>query len=84
MEIVELGHFNEYKENSVKMEIPMMTEQVMATVLLIDSNSKTLALNHPHMDKIYLVMEGSGVVTIGDESEKVRKGSIDERVLVTA
>jgi len=76
MEIVELETFNVFKENSVKMEIPMMTDHVMATMLLIDTNSKTLALNHPHTDKIYYIIEGSGVVTIGEESMDVKKGNL--------
>ena len=76
MEIVELELFNDFKKKSVRMEIPMMTEQIMATMLLIDSDSNTLALNHPHTDKIYFVIEGSGVVTIGDESKEVSKGNL--------
>jgi mannose-6-phosphate isomerase-like protein (cupin superfamily) len=76
MEIVKLEEFKEFKRNSVKKEIPILTEGVMATLLLIDKDSNTLGLNNPHHDKIYYVIEGSGVVTIGDNSKKVNKGNL--------
>lgn len=44
---IDVYKYTKFKAGSVFREIPMITDQTMATILLIDSNSMTTDLNHP-------------------------------------
>ena len=76
MEIVNIEQFKQFKFHSVARQTPIMTDQMMAVLLLVDSNSSTLELNHPQTDKIYYVIQGSGVVTVDEESGKIKMGDM--------
>ena len=76
MEIIDVLKYTEFKKGAVFKEVPMITDQTMATILLIDSNSKTTDLNHPQKDRIYYVVAGDGKVTIDQESRMVKAGDM--------
>lgn len=76
MEIIDIMDYTGFKKGSVFREVPIITDQTMATILLIDSDSMTTDLNHPQKDRIYYVVSGDGTVTIDNESKKVREGNI--------
>ena len=76
MEIIDVMRYTDFKKGSVFREVPMITDQTMATILLIDSNSKTTDLNHPQKDRIYYVVAGAGKVTIDEESRMVKAGDM--------
>ncbi len=76
MEIVDVQKYTQFKKGSVFREVPILTDQTMATILLIDSGSKTTDLNHPQKERIYYVVKGNGEVTIDDESRDVKEGDM--------
>ena len=76
MEIIDVSRYTEFKKGTVFREVPMITDQTMASILLIDSNSMTTDLNHPQKDRIYYVVKGSGEVTIGPESKLIKEGHL--------
>jgi len=76
MEIIDVMKYKQFKKGSVFREVPMITDQTMATVLLIDSDSKTTDLNHPQKDRIYYVVKGAGRVTIDEKSRNVKMGDM--------
>ncbi len=76
MEIIDVLKFTDFKKGSVFREVPIITDQTMATILLIDSNSQTTDLNHPQKDRIYYVVKGNGEVTINKESRNVKEGEM--------
>lgn len=76
MEIIDVYKYTKFKAGSVFREIPMITDQTMATILLIDSNSMTTDLNHPQKDRIYYVVRGKGEVTIDKDSKLVKEGEM--------
>ncbi len=76
MEIVDVMKYNQFKKGSVFREVPIITEQTMATVLLIDAGSKTTDLNHPQKDRIYYIVKGHGAVTIDDETRDIKEGDM--------
>jgi mannose-6-phosphate isomerase-like protein (cupin superfamily) len=76
MEIINVLDFTDFKIGSVFREVPIITDQTMATILLIDSNSKTTDLNHPQKDRIYYIVSGDGTVTIDNESSPVKVGDM--------
>lgn len=76
MEIIDVFNYNQFKVGSVFKEVPIITDQTMATILLIDSNSNTTNLNHPQKDRIYYIVKGRGRVTIGNESRNIKEGEL--------
>jgi len=76
MEIIDVMKYTKFKTGAVFREIPILTDQTMATILLVDSNSMTTDLNHPQKDRIYYVVKGSGEVTINEESKMVKAGEM--------
>ena len=76
MEIIDVLEYTQFKKGSVFREVPIITEQTMATILLIDSDSKTTDLNHPQKDRIYYIVSGSGEVTIDEETKNVKEGEM--------
>jgi hypothetical protein len=52
MEIIDVLKYTQFKPGSVYREVPIITDQTMATILLIDSDSRTTDLNHPQKDRI--------------------------------
>jgi mannose-6-phosphate isomerase-like protein (cupin superfamily) len=76
MEMIDVLKYTDFKKGSVFREIPILTDQTMATILLIDSNSKTTDLNHPQKDRIYYIVRGTGEVTIDKESKNIKEGEM--------
>jgi len=76
MEIIDVLKYTEFKIGSVFREVPIITDQTMATILLIDSNSMTTDLNHPQKDRIYYIVRGKGEVTINKESMQIKEGEM--------
>ena len=76
MEIVDVSKYTNFKKGSVFREVPIITDQTMATILLIDSGARTTDLNHPQKDRIYYIVKGSGEVTIDNESRNVKAGDM--------
>jgi mannose-6-phosphate isomerase-like protein (cupin superfamily) len=76
MEIIDVFNYKQFKVGSVFKEVPIITDQTMATILLIDSSSHTTDLNHPQKDRIYYIVKGSGRVTIGSESRNIKEGEL--------
>ena len=68
--------YTEFKKGAVFREVPIITDQTMATILLIDAHSMTFDLNHPQKDRIYYVVKGKGEVTIKKESRGVKGGDM--------
>jgi mannose-6-phosphate isomerase-like protein (cupin superfamily) len=76
MEVVDVSKYTSFKKGSVFREVPILTNQTMATILLVDSDSKTTDLNHPQKDRIYYVVKGSGEVTIENEARMITEGEL--------
>ncbi len=76
MEIIDVLKYKDFKQGSVFREVPIITDQTMATILLIDSNSQTTDLNHPQKDRIYYIVKGTGEVTINKESKTIKEGEM--------
>jgi mannose-6-phosphate isomerase-like protein (cupin superfamily) len=76
MEVIDIFKYDKFKNGSVFKEVPIITDQTMATILLIDSNSHTTDLNHPQKDRIYYIVKGRGEVTIGSESRYIKEGEL--------
>lgn len=76
MEIIDVMKYTKFKTGAVFKEVPIITDQTMATILLVDSNSRTTDLNHPQKDRIYYIVKGTGVVTIDEDSMQIKEGEM--------
>ena len=56
--------------------VPIITEDAMATVIIVPKGMKSPRMNHVDKNRIYLVAKGSGSVTIGDVKKDVRTGDL--------
>jgi hypothetical protein len=75
MEIIDAFKYDQFKMGPVLKEVPITTDQTMATILLIDSSSHTKDLNHPQEDRLCDNVKVEGEVAIGNESRQIRKVS---------
>ena len=76
MEIIDVLRYSGFNIGSVFREVPFFTDQLMTTILTIDSNSRTTDLNHSRKDRVYYVVSGRGEVTVDNRSNDVREGHL--------
>lgn len=76
MEIIDIESEEKINESKTIKKVPILSDQMMATLLLIPPNTEVPAHSHLESDEIHYVISGSGKITIGGHSEKVRKGML--------
>jgi mannose-6-phosphate isomerase-like protein (cupin superfamily) len=76
MEIIHINNIKDFKESKIVKKVPILTEQLMATILLIPPGSKAPAHAHSETDEIHYVIEGTGKITVGTNSENVNEGML--------
>lgn len=67
---------NKYNASNLNKNIHIITDQLIATSLLINSNSTLPAHAHDENDEIIYVVRGEGEITIDDETESLQNGMI--------
>ena len=76
MEIIQISSIKEFKESKIVKKVPILTEQLMATILLIPPGSKAPAHAHSESDEIHYIIKGTGKITVGKNSETVNEGML--------
>jgi mannose-6-phosphate isomerase-like protein (cupin superfamily) len=76
MEIIDIENEEKINESKTIKKVPILSDQMMATLLLIPPNTKVPAHSHIESDEIHYIISGSGKITIGGQSEKVKKGQL--------
>jgi mannose-6-phosphate isomerase-like protein (cupin superfamily) len=76
MEIIQIENIKDFKESKIVKRVPILTEQLMATLLLIPPNSKAPAHAHSETDEIHYIIKGNGNITVGKSSKKVNEGML--------
>lgn len=61
---------------SVIKTVPIVTDQIMSSVIYIDSYKKMIAFRDELSDRIYHIISGSGRITLGEEEIAVGKGTL--------
>ena len=74
MEFVNVSEFDNCCNLKVIKKVPILTDQLMATVLLIEPNTTLPSHTHKDLDEIHYVIEGAGKITIGKNSREVDEG----------
>ena len=76
MEIIQIENIKDFKDSKIVKKVPILTEQLMATILLIPPNSKAPAHTHSESDEIHYIIKGNGKITVGESTEKVNEGML--------
>jgi mannose-6-phosphate isomerase-like protein (cupin superfamily) len=76
MEIINIPNVKEFRESKVVKKVPILTDQMMATLLLVPPNTMVPAHSHSGSDEVHYIISGSGKITIGKQSEKVKEGML--------
>ena len=74
MELISIDEIKKFQDSRVIKEIPMLTDQLMATLLFIGSDTNIPAHKHIFMDEIDYVIKGTGKVTVDNKSKSIHKG----------
>ena len=76
METVDLLAIEEFQPASIVKKIPIMTDRLMAALICIDKNKKTLPHKPTEFDEFHYVIKGSGKITVGGERRDLFEGML--------
>lgn len=74
MEFVKINDFSNSNDMQVVKKVPILTDQLMATILLIEPNTTLPSHIHKDLDEIHYIIEGTGKITIGKDSRTIDEG----------
>jgi len=74
MEIVNINDIQNFQDSRVIKKIPLISNQLMSTILFIGNNTTTPSQKHLAVDEIHYIIQGAGKITIDGKSQPVAKG----------
>ena len=76
MEFVNMFEIEEFQSASIVKKIPIMTDQMVATLICIDKQKETISHVNQDFDEFHLVLSGSGKISIGNISVNLKEGML--------
>ena len=76
MEFIDIKKIEEFQPASIVKKVPIMTDQLMATLICIDNQKKTVPHKHPDFDEFHFIVNGKGKITIGNNCLKLNMGML--------
>lgn len=76
MELINIEDIKELRNSKVIKKVPILTDQLMATILSIPPNTKIPSHIHTGSDEIHYVIKGEGKITIGKKSKTIKEGML--------
>jgi mannose-6-phosphate isomerase-like protein (cupin superfamily) len=76
MEAVKIEELKNFEAGRVIKQIPILTDQVMVSMLTIDTGTTTPGHVHEENDELHYIVEGSGYIYIGDNMFEVTAGML--------
>jgi mannose-6-phosphate isomerase-like protein (cupin superfamily) len=73
---VDIFDLKEPQGFKVVKKVPILTDQLMATVLMIPPNTKIPAHIHSDSDEIHYIVSGSGKISIGTQNRAIKEGML--------
>ncbi len=73
---VDIFDLKESQGFKVVKKVPILTEQLMATVLMIPPNTMIPAHVHSESDEILYIVSGSGKISIGSQNRAIKEGML--------
>lgn len=74
MELVDLYELQDFQKSKVIKKIPIISNQLMSTIIFIGSETTTLKHKHIMYDELHYIIQGSGKIEIDGESESISEG----------
>jgi mannose-6-phosphate isomerase-like protein (cupin superfamily) len=74
MDLVNIKEIQNFQDSKVFKHIPIISDQIMSTLLFIGSNTDTPPHTHKEFDEIHYIIQGNGTITVDDESRVVNEG----------
>lgn len=74
MELINIGDMKEMEYAKVIKKVPIITDQVIASVYFIGPDRTLPRHTHTDIDEIHYVVDGNGRITIDDTSSNIGKG----------
>ncbi len=76
MEFINVNKFDSTQESQVIKRVPILTDQLMATLLLIEPHTTVPSHHHQDLDEIQYIIEGSGKISIGKTTRAIEEGML--------
>ena len=76
MELINIEEIKEIELAKVIKKVPIITDQVMATVFFIGSGKTLPRHTHEDIDEIHYIMDGNGEITVGDKTRSICTGML--------
>jgi mannose-6-phosphate isomerase-like protein (cupin superfamily) len=76
MELSTLDLMAQFQESRVIKQVPLLSDQLIATTLFIDSGTRTPEHVHNDNDEIHFIIGGTGKIAVGGEIHEVQKGAL--------
>ena len=76
MEFINVKNSLAHQNSKVIKKVPILTDQLMSTLLYIDSDTETPAHSHTNFDEIHYIIQGNGEITIGEEHRSISAGML--------
>jgi mannose-6-phosphate isomerase-like protein (cupin superfamily) len=73
---IDIFDLKESQGFKVVKKVPILTDQLMVTVLMIPPNTKIPAHVHSESDEIHYIVSGSGKISIGEENRNIKEGML--------
>ena len=74
MELIKIDDIKSFQTSKVFKHIPIISNQLMSTILFIGSNTNTPRHTHEGYDEIHYIINGSGKIDINGESQSITEG----------
>ncbi len=74
MELISINEIQNFQESKVIKKIPIISDQLMTTILFIGTKTDTPSHSHADFDEIHYIIQGSGKITVDGESSQVDEG----------
>lgn len=76
MDLIDINKFRESQDPKIIKKVPILTDQLIATMLIIEPDTNIPAHDHLDIDEVHYIIRGSGRITIGNETGPVNDGII--------
>lgn len=76
MDIQNIGPLSNSQRSGIVKQIPILSEQLIATTLYIDSETRTPVHVHNDRDEIHYIIKGHGKISLDNEIQEVKEGDL--------
>jgi mannose-6-phosphate isomerase-like protein (cupin superfamily) len=76
MEFVNINDIKDFQKSKVIKKIPIISKQLLSTLLFIDSNTSLPSHKHSKFDEIQYIISGAGAITMDGETEAIKEGML--------